>query len=149
MKAPPILTRILAVMAVSLWGVIGYKVYVAAHGEGNDHPETDVGESISLHEPYTYKADVRDPFQSIPLPDSANAKRRTAQLAWTPPPLKMTGIVGEKGLQTAILEGANGEVSFAHEGETVSGVRIIRIRSGHVVYEYMKVKKEWVLSGDE
>lgn len=148
MNAPPAITRFLAVCTISLWGVIGYRVYVAARGEGGDAASPENEHSYAPHEPYVYKSDVRDPFRSISIADSANRKKKVVENAWTPPPLKVTGIVGDRGKETAIVETASGDVSFVREGETVSGVKIVRIQSGHVTYEYMKQKKEWVLGGD-
>jgi len=145
-KSPKILTRLLGTLLLCVWGAVGYQVYTAALAPEPDHGEVISVTSQPRSEPYVYKADVNDPFQLI-VPKVVKPVKPPTDTVWTPPPVKITGILKGHGGMTAILESAGGDVSFLGEGDTSGGVKILKIREGVVVYSYRKAKKEWTVDG--
>ncbi len=146
MKAPRSLTRLLGLVLLGVWGAVGYQVYTASFVTDSERPETDLTPAPTRDGPYVYKADVDDPFQII-VPKAVSTKKTLVVIPWTPPPVRVTGILSGKGRMTAILEGASGDISFMGEGDTTCGVKILKIREGLVVYSYHKEKKEWRVDG--
>jgi hypothetical protein len=145
-KAPRFLTRFLAVVLLGIWGAVGYQVYMAAFARDTDSREANLLAAPKRSEPYVYKADVDDPFQTT-APKAESPKKAPVSIPWTPPPVKVTGILSGNGGMTAILESATGDISFLCEGDTTCGVKILKIRDGLVVYFYHKEKKEWTIDG--
>jgi hypothetical protein len=146
MTAPKSLTNALTFVLLGVWGAVGYQVYTAAFAGDPDRAESGPSSAPVKTEPYVYVADGDDPFQVI-VPATLVSKKVREVIPWTPPPVKVTGILSGKGRPTAIVEGAAGDISFLGEGDTTCGVKILKIRDGLVVYSYRKEKKEWTLDG--
>lgn len=141
----------LVVLVVLIWGTIAYQLYAAMS-------VTDDGVSVLtsptvLKPPdqmtrYVYLSDVRDPFKYA-IPAKRDTSRKAAHgvkaPAWIPPPMKLTGVMAAGKRKTAILEGNDGLVFFLHEGDTLRGVKLLRISNQAVSYVYRKKKDEWVL----
>ena len=144
MKAPRQITRILSVAAFAVWGSVAYELYTTTEGN-NSGPIGDMkARDTTTSNPYIYKTDIRDPFQSVAV---RGISRRTQPetTAWAPPPLKLTGLLYGDGGRTAILEGEKGEIHFLGEGDTIAGMRILKIYKSSLLHEYHKQKREWTL----
>ena len=146
MKPPKLLTRMLATALIGVWGAVGYQVYTAAFATDSESGDAKAGAVPTRAQPYVYRADVDDPFE-VHLPLKKKPKKPEVIIPWTPPEVKVTGILSGKGGMTAILEGPTGEISFLGEGDTTGGVKILKIRSGLVVYSYRNQRKEWTVDG--
>jgi len=147
-KPPKVLTRLLAVVLIGVWGAVGYQVYTSAFRAPPESAAATGPAISSPDEAYVYKRDVEDPFRSL-APQITREKKGLPPVPWVPPPLKVTGILSGNGKMTAILESPSGEISFLAEGDTTGGVKIVKIRSGLVVYTYRSQRKEWTVDGRE
>lgn len=143
MKNSRRLTQILALATVGVWGTIGYQIYSAS---SSNEPVEAASPSYFQSQkttPFVYVADVRDPFTMLALRDTTRHRNRIDKAApWTPPPLKVNGILEQKKKRTAIVEGPAGVV-FMRERDTLLGVKILKIEKEKVVYWYRGQKNEW------
>ncbi len=148
------LTRVLAVLVIAVWGSIGYQVYVSIVQVYGDvaAPASRIDMSgKEMPVPYVYASDVRDPFRYVVSARKDSTKRAvySATLAaWTPPPMKLTGVLFADKVKTAILERSDGVVFFVHEGDTLAGVKVWKIHDRMVRYTYQKKNDEWELPGE-
>jgi len=147
------LMRLLLLLVLGIWGAIAYRIYasiVAGDSSGTSlHVPSEPDKNRPV-EPYVYAKDVRDPFRYV-LPRRRDTSKLHAvtepPVVWTPPPFRLTGILVAQKNKTVMLEGSNGSAFFLHEGDTLSGVRILKIKDKTVSYAYQKKKMEWVLEG--
>jgi hypothetical protein len=145
------LTWGLALVVIVVWGSIAYQVYssLLTKPDGNEAPVLEAkvrngGKRIS----YTYTCDVRDPFKYIAANARDSHKKEMASAGesnWGPPPLRLTGILSNASTRTAILERNDGAVFFVHEGDTLEGLKVLRVRDREVRYSYRKRNAEWVI----
>ena len=144
------ITWILLVLVAAIWGTIAYQLYasiterdadVAAPSVGSQTTDKDV--SIA----YVYLKDVRDPFRYGSIEgDSTKRQGHTAQkTVWVPPPVKLTGILAAGKRKTAMLQTNDGAVHFLRVGDTLRGVRVLKISGNSVGYQYQKKNDEWSL----
>lgn len=149
------ITGILFAVALFVWGLIAYRIYKSVHqgdnvverGKPEFHPATAKGVR------YIYRDDVRDPFQcKMPhvrdtLAKKMNIARRTA-LPWSPPPVKVGGVLTsrDKKKKTIVLESAGGTTYFLNEGDTLQGIRILKILDTAVSYEYQDRRSQWLVN---
>jgi hypothetical protein len=145
------LVRFLAGALVVIWGAIAYQVIIAIHSDNEEENnstsllEKDKRPEQSL---YRYDENVRDPFRFVP-----EVKRDTIHKSikhaippvWNAPPYRLTGILTNESKRTALLEGNDGSVSFLKEGDTLAGVRILKIGDKEVIYSWQKRKATWNL----
>lgn len=135
---------------MGVWGTIAYQI-VETISTSKDKISGEVKRDQNggrEPESFIYASDVRDPFRYVPP-----ARRDTTHhqavpkkiVLWTPPPLKLTGILLADKKKTALMEGAGGSMFFLHEGDTLMGVKIIRIKDQVVTYSYTKKKAEWTM----
>lgn len=144
------LMRLLTLLLLTVWGAVAYQIVdtVSTMEEGSPTVGSrPVG--LSSRTPYQYRADVPDPFTGRPADSGASRTVRkkpgTARVAWTPPPLQLTGILTHIKKATAVLTGPDGSTHFLSRGDTLLGARILKIRQGVVAYIYNRKKAEWVL----
>ena len=144
------ITWLLAILVIFIWGTVGYRLLDSIDADdsknvvGHNPPTPAANQSLTN---YVYRNDVRDPFRII-MPsrsDSIKTRREIPKRAWVPPPIKLAGILQGKKKRTAMLEGTNGSVFFLQEGDTLGGVKILRIKDQTVTYLFLKEKKDWVL----
>lgn len=150
MKNNKLLTWLLTVVLLGVWGSIVYQLVSDTNGK-RDFRTDD--KDLFMPAPndtqrFTYTADVRDPFQLIPPTQKKAAVKKEAVIQpqlWVPPPFRLTGIVENNKKKTAILEGNDGTSYFLVAGDSVSGVKIVKIEKEKVEYDYANQEKEWVL----
>jgi hypothetical protein len=150
MKNNKTITWILVIALVGIWGAIMYQIYESISSGDGDNGENNTPAAIrttgSSGGQFIYTNDVRDPFRSSPrIERTAPKSVKPKEPIWIPPPLKLSGIIVAKKKRTAILEGVNGSTFFLAEGDTLQGVKILKITPTSVNYLFMKKKNEWVL----
>ena len=151
MKNSKTLTKFLFVVLIVIWGAILYQIASAIIQSGDEKDDT----SLTLDQNrakeqnyYKYSEEVRDPFEYHKAEKKTEIKKpviHPPKPIWTPPPFKLAGIVVNEKKRTALLEGQNGSVSFLQEGDTLSGVKILKIKEKVVMYFYKTQKDEWAL----
>ncbi len=151
MKTSKPVTWILVVALAGIWGTIFYNIYVSVSG-GESGDETAATSPVRTEQSggdrFVYTGDVRDPFRATPVVDVkkvAAPKKVQPAPVWTPPPMKLSGILVSDKKHTALIECADGSTNFLKEGDTLRGVKILRITPTAVNYLFMKKKGEWVL----
>lgn len=141
---------LLMVLLVAVWGAIAYQI-IEALGDEEVRSETSSAELRPMKKNqarYTYLADVRDPFfHNFSL--SGDSVRRSGLLSKgllrQPPAMELSGIVINNKRKTALLKMKDGQTYFLGEGDTLAGIRILKIQSRSVTYSFAKQKHEWVL----
>ena len=145
------LTRLLLVLLLAIWGTVLYRIYASMIGQ--DAPIVSAHlpsnfDALQHSSAYVYVNDVRDPFRYVVSAKRDSTMKHAAikpQVVWTPPPYKLSGILLANKKKTVMLEGPNGAAFFLHEGDTLSGVKILKIKEKVVSYFYQKKKTEWML----
>ena len=144
MKNSRKLTLVLLILALGIWGIIGFKIYESTSTNEEFDLAVKVPQDVAGkrdNERYIYINDVRDPFRYAVLLRNDTTKKSIAQRpVWNPPPQKLTGILTAKRKRTAMLEELNGQVHFLHEGDTLNGMRVLRINTDNIVYRFIKRK---------
>lgn len=140
----------LVVLVAGIWGTIAYQLYVSmTKDDGGDSAPTHRVESSSIaaSAPFVYAGNVRDPFRYVVVrrDTTKRANQAIPKKVWTPPPLKLNGILLAGKRRTAMLEGDDGTVFFLREGDTLRGVKLLNISDQTVGYVYQSKKVEWVL----
>jgi hypothetical protein len=141
----------LGIVLLGLWGAIGYQVVEAIYGVDADEERSNVSadggkilEEIGVHH---YRANVRDPFTfpgNAPG-DSTRSKQTIPPAVPEPVPFTLSGILRDQKRKTAILETRDGSTFFLREGDTLRGVRIIKIGEQSVNYMFRKQTMVWHL----
>ncbi len=142
------LTRVLMILLLMIWGAVAYQI-VDAVSRMDAPPEPASALAIpEKRQPFVYKADVPDPFTGRQAQADSTAQRmrkKPKPLPWMPPPLALTGILTQKKKATAVLQATDGTTFFLARGDTLRGVRILRIEPKIVSYSYSGKKAQWVL----
>ena len=147
MKHSRKLIQVLLVLVLVVWGTIAYRIYDSINA--NDASDVSVRlpsgtDASRFTQKYIYVNDVRDPFRYIVPPQRDSTKKHPAtkpQIVWTPPPFKLSGILMAKKKKTAMLEGTDGSVFFLHEGDTLKGMKVLKIQDRSVEYRFTKRKE--------
>lgn len=146
------LQKFLLLLVVAIWGMVALRVYgTVVSGEADEaKSESSDARAVTRRPAFVYKPDVRDPFYFAPAVHRGDSTHsRTLPLpkpVWTPPPLKLTGILQNRTRKkTAILENTTGDVFFLSEGDTLSGAKILKIGTSEVSYLFQKQKSQWIL----
>jgi hypothetical protein len=98
--------------------------------------------------PYEYRSDVRDPFFFGKLKPRRFVHldaMRVVKPELPPAPFRLTGIMTRTKRNTAVLEGSGGSVYFLAEGDTISGIRILKVKAQEVTYLFRKKQLTWSL----
>jgi len=145
---------LLFVSLIVVWGMITVQV-VQSFGEDE---EENVSESIDVHKnlhesaliKYVYQDNVRDPFQrkSIAVKRDTSERILTSKATvpeWVPPPMRLTGILINNTNRVATIESNDGGVAFLHEGDTLKGMRVLKIKANSVSFSYQKKTMDWML----
>jgi len=142
----------LVTLALSIWVAVAYRIYDSVEGNGIGNPGIKIRQNIKktiAPDRYVYASDVRDPFRFVLSrrgeDTSGHSMPRKPKVVWSPPPFRLTGILMANKKRTAMLEGQNGAVFFLKEGDTLGGVRVLKIKEQAVTYSYTKKKADWVL----
>jgi hypothetical protein len=143
------LTWILSILVLTIWGTIAFNIVDSMSGEENAsvaftvHAGKPLSDSLQT---YTFTSEIRDPFHYV-MPHHLDSSKKSLvkKPIWNPPPFKLTGIVTTGKKHTAMIEGLNGAVYFLQEQDTLSGMKILRIRDQAVTYSYQKKKTDWIL----
>jgi hypothetical protein len=149
MKENKKLIWILGVLVLAVWGMIARQILNAVTTEDSDDASSPRVESSSYTsiERFVYSDEARDPFHYITphvvlRKDTARKNGQKQFPVWTPPPLKLSGILLDKKKRTAMLEGNDGTILFVHEGDTLNGIRLVAIRQSSVTYLYRRKQKK-------
>jgi hypothetical protein len=146
-----ILSKALLIALLFIWGDIIYQVIISTQITADltlDSMQSDVKYKEDKVETYIYNADVRDPFiYFIPVKKDSTKKNiiPTPKVVWTPPPFKLTGIMMAGSKRTLSIEDNTGAIYFLQQGDTLRGVKILKVTERKVAYSYMKKKDDWIL----
>ena len=141
---------VLGTAVLAIWGSIAHQVVEALGGgsEESGSEISDVPRGTPMREKYQYRDDVRDPFQFFPPARRGSARKsRPGTPLWIPPPIKLTGLVGSGKRKTAIVESPDGATFFLAEGDTMHGIKILKINMDMVTYLYKQKRAHWLLEG--
>jgi Tfp pilus assembly protein PilP len=142
------LTWVLVALVAGIWGTIAYQLYTSmAEDDRDNSPSVSPMQLSSNPVPFVYASDVRDPFRYVVARRDTTKKvsPTTPTKVWTPPALKLSGILLTGKRRTAMLEGTDGAVFFVHEGDTLRGVKLLKISDQTVGYVYQSKKDEWTI----
>jgi hypothetical protein len=145
------LTKVLASALVIVWGAIVYQIAAAVSNPGKDQGDSGTAGRIGQHsEPYEYRTDVRDPFGLVrdPVRSDSLSHRPAVPPFVQLPPLKLTGIMAEGKQKTAIIEESSGMLRFVRQGDTLWGVKVLKIEPGSVKYLFQKQQMAWILEDE-
>jgi hypothetical protein len=141
----------LVLLVVGIWGTIAYQLYASISSADEDGsgssglPRMQRQEAAAV---FVYSRDVRDPFRYTTIVRMDTTRRSSYQTipqVWVPPTVKLSGILTTGKRKTAMLERNDGVVFFLHEGDTLRGVKLLKIKAQGVSYVYQKKKDEWGL----
>jgi len=167
MKGKRILTAFLGIISIAIWGLITYRVYDYVKTPGDREAHSLENGAPSEHSLQKIKASnmllpsqaeydakgLRDPFQTdweiFHIKDSLKKALipKPPVKVWLPPPFRLSGILETGRKKTAMLEGIgqNGQTFFLQEGDTLSGLKVLKIESHLVSYLYQKKKSEFTI----
>lgn len=139
---------ILGGIALLIWGSIAYQFAgFVTENEQDEQPPQIAPALLHPAERFVYKPEGRDPFQYV-VPVRIRVRKDTTvtpKKVWMPPPLKLSGVVLNKKKKTVMLEAGDGNVFFLQEGDTVRGVKLLKIKDQVVTYRYQGKSGEWSL----
>lgn len=123
-----------------------------------ENAESNEGEVVAVQKniidsasiKYVYQDDVRDPFQRRQIAVRRDTSKRmivpkAIVPEWVPPPMKLTGILINTANKVATLETNDGAVAFLHEGDTLRGMKVLKIQSNSISFSYQKKTVDWTL----
>lgn len=140
---------LLAALVVACLGIWGYVLYQM--GSGMDEEAALLPASMTALTPAerrvpvpaparghaTYDSSFRDPFVRPAAlfaeePAEPSEESEPEEPVIIPPPVTLSGIVGE----TALLRHESGSAHIARAGEEVAGVRLLAVRRDHIVVRF-------------
>ena len=143
MKRSRTFTWSLAFVVLIIWSTISYQIYQSFSSDSGDVKDEDPLLSVKNKELFVYRADVRDPFIPTiirhPAKDTARSQREH------PPTFTLAGILMNRNRRTAFVEAPDGSTFFLHEGDTLQGLKLLRISENKVSYLYRNRRSAWVL----
>lgn len=151
-KNTKFLTTLLAVLLVAIWGEIAYQLFM----HGNASPATGAALSVTradrpaghrVH--FVFKNDVRDPFTYAHAIVHLRRKPTAIPLKvhlWSPPRVSLEGVILGDGKRTAILSTEKGQTYFLTKGDTLEGLKILKVDDREVEYRYQKKDTSWVVT---
>lgn len=150
MKNSRTLTTVLGVALLGIWGKIGFEILGAVESASSTALSASMASTSDQEDTtsrFVYLAKGRDPFHYGGKDENISRARTIAVQPppWTPPPLRLSGIVLKKGRSTAMLQSGAGATYFLHQGDTLFGARLTRISGQAVEYSYRKKKGQWVV----
>lgn len=144
-----LLTKILAVLVLAVWGEIAFQLFAKKEPGPRDATPV-ITDKVRVHaagQKYIFKDDVRDPFAYF-RPVIQVQKKKFVPLivhAWTPPPVSLEGVMLGNGKRTAILADRAGQTYFLSPSDTLCGVRILEVNDSEVAYSYQERDTSWTV----
>jgi Tfp pilus assembly protein PilP len=148
MKNNKKITVFLLVTLLGIWGTIVYQIINAVEADNSNEIMASPRErrTVQHKEDFEFDDRLKDPFKyAAPRVRKETVKTSAAQL-WVPPPLKLTGIVTTGKKKVAVLEAPDGATYFVSEGESLNGVKMLKILDRSVRYEYQNQTRDWALN---
>lgn len=151
---------ILIPAVLGIWGAIGWQVYAAMKGDGDNvgavhgSPFTVPGSPSAIPDTFSLLLDYPDPFAAQNTKPKVNVKSQsqTTQPKTTTPVPEQTqwpnivysGLMKQpsSGKMLGFLS-VNGVSYFVKEGDEVGGVRVDNIAASKVIVEFNKTKREF------
>ena len=158
-----ILPIVLGCFALVIWGHNSYKFFkgIKAADEPDLLQSSDNSRRIvakidasAQSEDWFYESKYRDPFENWlfvqrPVKKTTQQKNSPAKKVSAPavqfPKLRLRGVIADPNGSLAVIEDARQHVFFAHEGDSISGVKIVSVDSTRIDCEYQKQKFTLVL----
>lgn len=150
MKKNTKIVLLLAVILLGVWGAIAYQVIEAISSNTFSETRADRlslrGRKSSDNLNYIYREDVRDPFSIQRALQSISPKiPKVEARVDIPAPYKLSGILINAKKKIAVIEVQDGSIFFLCEGDTLRGVKLLKIKDRVVTYLYQKLQKSWTL----
>lgn len=140
------LTWLLAVLVLGTWGTVAHQLMNVVATTSPQSPYENVERGVPfVRDRFAYKDTLRDPFYPVVKAVPKRDTLRKVAMPLAPPPFTLSGILSGGKRRTAMVEGKNGETFFLNEGDTLAGIKLLRISQNGVVYSYGKRKLEWSL----
>ena len=161
-----ILPIALGCFALIIWGHNSYKFFkgIKAADEPDLLQNFDVSKRIVAKidvsvqpEEWVYESKYRDPFENRlfvkrpvkkttqPKKQKNSPAKKVSATAVQLPKLRLRGVIADPNGSLAVIEDARQHVFFAHAGDSISGVKIVRVDSTRIACEYQKQKFTLVL----
>ena len=149
-KHTKLVVWILGSLLTAVWGEVGYQLFVKKDASPVPvaNSANKSARSSSFEANYTFDSRVRDPFAYFDSVARVNRKPKPVPLIvhiWTPPPVSLEGVILGDGRKTAILGGRSGDTFFLSEGDTLEGVKILRVADREVAYRYDDKDTSWTV----
>ncbi len=149
-KHTKLIVWILGALLAAIWGEVGYQLLFKKDSAPEPAQYTK-GRSVSpvsnkAH--FAFDTRVRDPFGYFNPEVIAKNRPKSIPLVvriWTPPPVSLEGVILGDGKKTAILGGRSGDTFFLSEGDTLEGVKILRVADKEVAYRYDDKDTSWMV----
>jgi hypothetical protein len=150
-KHSKLLVWTLGALLASVWGEVGYQLMSKKDlaPEPAQFARDSSVSPITNTAYFTFDTKVRDPFAYFDPVARVRKKPKPVPLVvhiWTPPPVSLEGVILGDGKKTAILGGRSGDTFFLSEGDTVEGVRILRVADKEVAYRYDDKDTCWTVA---
>ncbi|MCI0616377.1 hypothetical protein L0244_25630 [bacterium] len=156
MKKKNVLIAILVLLALTIWSHNIYQIVIGVTRADQEMGSPTGDGKVALHDTlvskprpaFAYSGAHRDPFahwlqlekKIKPVPIMPVVKAVPIEPA--PPRLRLSGIVRDANGVLAIIEDPQGETHFARAEDVVTGVKLVRIDSSRVIFEFGKRKFE-------
>ena len=150
-KNTKLLTRILAVLLLVIWGEVAYQLVKSKHQAQvvtSAAPFHGAMQTSRPQVPYVFIDDVRNPFAFFnPVPHVRKDPKVVPLIVhiWAPPPVSLEGVMLGGGKRTAILTDPRGQTYFLSQGDTLDGVRILKVNDKRVIYSYDRKDSSWTV----
>lgn len=150
-KSARLLTRILAVLLLVIWGEVAYQLVKSRHQAQvatSAAPAYSLLRSNNARVHYVFKDNVRNPFAFFnPVPHVRKDPKVVPLIVhiWTPPPIYLEGVMLGGGKRTAILTNGSGQTFFLAQGDTIDGVMILNVNDRRVIYSYDRKDSSWTV----
>ena len=156
-----VLPVILGALALIIWGHNSYKFVKGIKTADAQNPvqspllathtiPTMVADK--KNDNWVYESKYRDPFENrlfvqrparkttLPIKQRNSPAKKVSAPAMQFPKLRLRGIIADPNGSLAVIEDVRQHVFFAHEGDSISGVKIVSVDSTRIDCEYQKQK---------
>lgn len=150
-KHTKVIVWLLGILLAVVWGGIGYQLFIKR--DADPSPEAIAASAAvspgSNKARYIFDSKVRDPFAYFSTVSQPRKKPERIPLIvhiWTPPPVSLEGVVLGEGKRTVILSTPQGSTFFLSEGDTLRGIKVLKIAANEVAYRYQNKDTNWAIT---
>lgn len=150
-KNVSLITWVLVAALIAIWGEISLQLFFhrrAETGASMKHASNVAMHDNTMSTHYKFGTKIRDPFSRFAPVDPVQKKARKVSKtvrAWKPPAISLEGVILGDGKRTAILATRDGTTYFLADGDTLKGVKLLKVADTTVAYRYQNKDTSWVL----